>query len=608
MRTTNANGWLEIAEGAGGKDLSLGIGYYIINFVDANFTSMFFYYYILVLLALAGAAVLSRSDMKKYLKSAGIFKEWRLLILLFFFFVAVEAILVQPTHMLYNDEYIYESIAKTMIFDHIFGICSFSTPYHCVNGTIGFFHQPGGWPLLEAVGFYVFGVHAYIAYDINLLLYSFSVVLVFAISYSLFRNRLAAVSAAAIFGFMPLVMTYSRSGISDISMLALELLSVFLMIAYIKTKSRRIAIAAVFSIAFTMCTKVDGAVILPIALAMLLLEAYLAGGGRRLIPRRKVEAAAIILLIIVAIPQFMFLYTSLGHSFGVASGQGQHKFSIQNFDGNIYTNLLFWTGWYSNVAYSAGYLYHVPFPVFATIFAVFGAAWLSRRRQYGSLAFLLAWFSAVFIFYTFYYAGSFTYGLGDDARYFFSAFAALAILAGLGFSFAYGYVCKLAGLAGRDDRRKRMALGMLVALLLVSNYAVLIEGSVIGSPTQIAPFAAERADQAFLESNYMKIPEGCYVITFKPPFWYTLGYGNIYTTWVNYPQYYSRLMNLSGGCLYFDYSTSCYIGGTDGIYGNTQNECSAIFSNFSVSEVAGEAYNNFGWNTTFAIYKILGRK
>ena len=84
--------------------------------------------------------------------------------------------------------------------------------------------------------------------------------------------------------------------------------------------------------------------------------------------------------------------------------------------------------------------------------------------------------------------------------------------------------------------------------------------------------------------------------------------GNIYTTWVNYPQYYSRLMNLSGGCLYFDYSTSCYIGGTDGIYGNTQNECSAIFSNFSVSEVAGEAYNNFGWNTTFAIYKILGRK
>ncbi len=606
MRTTGEGGGTEIAEGVRGKDLSLGIGYYIINFVDANFTSMFFYYYILVLLGLAVSIVISRRDIRKYLKSVGILKEWRVLAALFFFFVVAEAILVQPTHMLYNDEYIYESIAKTMIFDHIFGICSFSTPYHCINGTIGFFHQPGGWPLLEAVGFYAFGVHAYIAYDINLLLYSFSVVLVFAIAYSLFRDRLAAISAAAIFGFMPLVMTYSRSGISDISMLAFELLSVLLMIAYIKTKSRRMAVSAVFSIAFTMCTKVDGAVILPIALAILLLEAHFAAGRRRLVPNRKAEAAAIVLLVIVAIPQFMFLYTSLGHSFGAVSGQ--HKFSIQNFDSNIYTNLLFWTGRYSNVAYSTGYLYHVPFPIFATIFALFGAAWLARRKQYGSLAFLLAWFSVILIFYTFYYAGSFTYGLGDDARYFFSAFAALAILAGLGLSSAYRYVCRLAGLVGRNDRRKRVVLGLLIALLLVSNYAVLIKESVIGPPAQIAPFAAERADQAFLESNYMKIPDGCYVITFKPPFWYTLGYGNIYTTWVNYPQDYSRLMNLSGGCLYFDYSTSCYIGGTNGVYGNTENECSAIFSNFSVSEVAGEAYNDFGWNTTFAIYKILGRK
>lgn len=597
-----------ILEGVGGKDLSLGLGYSIINFVDADFTGMFFYYYILILLGLIGAVVISRRDIKSYLKSAGFSKEWKVLAALFFLFMAAEAVLVQPTHMLYNDEYIYESIAKTMIFDHIFGICSFSTPYHCINGTIGFFHQPGGWPLLEAIGFYAFGIHSYIAYDINLLLYSFSVVLVFAISYSLFRDRLAAASAAAIFGFMPLVMTYSRSGISDISMLALELLSIFLVIAYMKTKSRRIAVSAVFSVAFTMCTKVDGAVIVPIVLAMLLLEAHFSIGKRHPVPRRKTEVAAIILLGIIAIPQFMFLYTALGHSFGAAVGSGQQKFSIQNFENNIYTNLLFWTGWYSNVAYSTGYFYHVPFPVFATVFAILGALWLARKRQYGNLAFLLAWFFAIFIFYTFYYAGAFTYGLGDDARYFFSAFAALAILAGLGFSFTNKYIPSLAGLRGGKDRRKRMALGLLVALLLISNYAVLIEGSVIGSPAQIAPFAAERADQAFLESNYMKIPDGCYVITFKPPFWYTLGYGNIYTTWVNYPQYYSRLMNLSGGCLYFDYSTSCYIGGTNGVYGNTEAECSAIFSNFSVSEVASEAYNNFGWNTTFAIYKILGKK
>lgn len=575
-----------------------------------HFSTIFFLYYVDIAAILAVALALAWKQIASQFSKLG--KDYlKYLALLMAAFIAIEILLVQPYHLLYNDEHIYMSMAKTMLYDHLFGICSFSTATHCVPGTLGFFHQPGEWPVLLAGAFGIFGASNSTAYALTLALATVSVALVFMVSYLIFADGRRALASGIAFASIPIFMSYSRTSMVDISALAALLLSIMMFIVYSRQRGLRTGIAAVFSLLFLLGTKADAAYALPILAAVLLLlgKGWLAARSRK---RNLLKGIAVLAVAAVAvIPQLGFLYYAQQDSFGAAVQLGQAKFSLQNLNGNLFNNTVFWFGGLDSVRNSGAgvysFTYHAYFPITVTIFAILGAVAMLAYGMRRELALLLAWFFVIFVFYTAYYAGNVAYGLGADIRYFMGCFAALSMLAGYGFVSAYDYLKRKA-----SRRRKRNPVDRYVLMAL---FAILMSVPVLQfititmqPPSAIASYAGERADESFLLANYQKVPANCTVITFKPPFWYMLGRSSIYTTWVNDSRYSGTLGNMTS-CLYFDYDIDCYIGVRTGtVYGNTADDCRSVMDRYTMEDIASQNYSGYTWDTTWHLYRITGTK
>ena len=584
----------------------------IFSFFSNNFSTVFFYYYIVLFIALALSLALNARKILDYFKNVKV-GYYKYLLITVLVFILLEVTFVQNYHFMYNDEYIYMSMAKSMLIDHLFGICSFSTATNCIPGTIGFFHQPGGWPFLLAMAFGTFGISIYTAYSLAFILSIFSVILVFFISYAVFEDERYSLASSAVLASIPLFMSYSRTTMPDIPMLTFTLLSVLLIIMYLKRGGFRIGVSALLAVAYSMTLKVDGAIILPIALGLLVI--YKSWNGKGSAKLKIAELLPLALIFAIAVfPQAVFLHSALQHSFGAAINAGQSKISLQNFESNISDNLKFWIGTFdtlqnNGVAYG-NFVYHIEFPITITIFALIGAAGMLAKKKFGEFAMLLAIFAVAFIFYTSYYAGDVLYGLGSDARYFLVDFASISLFSGFGLVYSYEFIKNKLRIHGKRKSSRKNAIFILIAIFLIfiSIPAYQFVTITSQSPSTIATFAGERADESFLLANYNKVPANCTVVTFKPPFWYVMGRANIYATWISIPEYAQVLSNMSNKCMYFDYGLSCYIGNRTGTtYSNTQVECSNIMSNYTMSDVAEQNYTGYSWNVTFRLYRIIGK-
>lgn len=586
------------------------------NFFTVGQT-LFYYYYIalfsilFVLLAVESRAIYS------HLKKLG--RRYALLLLaVVVVFFAVDVLFVPATQQLFNDEFIYQSIAKTILFDHIVGICSFSSATHCVANTAGLFHEPGGWPFLLAIAFGAFGISFGTAFNLTLLLSLISIVLVAYVAFFLVGDKRVAVLSGLIMAFTPLFMTFSRATLSDFPAMTFGLLSILFLLLYLRERSLRFGILTLFSIAVTLSMKVDAVIILPILLAILLFNKETFKSRWKRIELYKL-VAIIVLLLVVLIPEIMFLAYAPSQGFG--NPNGTPLFSVNYLKGNFTTNMLFWTGAYTNVPFQfngVSYTYHVEFPFSFTIFAIVGLALLLIRKRIRVATQLILWFFIVLVFYTSYYGGSALYNSGDDIRYFMISFPVIAILASTGFVSIYDIASKLlSGKAavrkrkGRAAARDRFAsyekslLLIVLFMLLFSNSVMQIVNIVVLPPSHIFTFAAERYDEKFIIASESLVPKDCMVVTFKPPLWYILGYPNVYTSWAGMPGYQTALQNISKGCLYFDRSISCYLTEVDEGGPNTTSECDNFTQSHILIPVNVTRFENDTWNVTLGIYKAL---
>ncbi|MEM0149073.1 MAG: glycosyltransferase family 39 protein, partial [Candidatus Micrarchaeaceae archaeon] len=182
------------------------------SFQQQPMQAFYFYYYAILFIGLIVASALSYKEIKKAV--SGINKPYyKYLIVIIIIFIFLEIAFVKPTHLLYNDEYIYVSIAKMMLTEHIAAVCSFSNATMCVPGTPGFIHQPLGWSFLLAIPSSIFGVNFAVAYNMELILSVLAIVFIFYAAFLLLRNQKVAVLSSAILAFTPLFMSYSRSNI-----------------------------------------------------------------------------------------------------------------------------------------------------------------------------------------------------------------------------------------------------------------------------------------------------------------------------------------------------------------------------------------------------------
>lgn len=593
------------------SSLLFGIISYILSFFEWTNGEYFYFYYNAVLLSalVVGTLLVSRS-IAKGISAAGK-KRWVVLALILVAFIVTEIALVQPTQQLYNDEYIHMSVAKSILVDHYAGICSFMDAPHCVNGTAGLLQQPAGWPTMLSVSFLLFGVSFSSGYGLVLLLSCISIVLVFYIAFMILKDGDAALIASALFAFTPLFLTFSRSLIVDTPELTVFLLAIALLLTYIKERKPAPGVVTCVAIAYTLTMKVDAVLILPVALTI-----FLAMDWKRLRKMKRRDlwetAGLIALLVVIIIPQIIFMYISwTNNTFGASPGQA--RISLSNLVSNAPSVIAFWLGGYGSIITPSGWqTYNLEFPLAYTLFALIGAFLLLRRKRSAEAALLLLWFAFVFVFYASYYGGGALYGAGDDIRYYMLSFPAIAILASAGISGIVGMAREKRRGRRKAAALKRKKLMAVVALLLiafmVTDLLFEIGTVVMKSPQNIYPFSAERFQQQIIDSNYTIIPNGCYVLTYEPPLWNVLNVSNIYADWFFIPAYKGPLLNLSHGCLYFEYSLDCVINTGGYGYDNTTPGCTKILDNFTMVPVISAPNTEFGWNYTFTINKITGYK
>jgi hypothetical protein len=586
-------------------------------FEGASGQHFYFYYDIALLVSMLLLTALSFKWIAGNASTAGR-KRLAILALIVVAFLALELAFVQPTQQLYNDEYIHMSIAKTILYDHYAGICSFSVGPHCVNDTAGLFQQPAGWATMLSAAFLVFGVGFTQGFNLVLLLSSASILLVFYMALMLLGSGDRALLASALFAFTPLFLTFSRSLIVDTPELTVFLLSLALLLTYIKERRTVVGAAACVAIAYTLIMKVDAILVLPMALAVFVSMSRRGNGAMKKLEMKRL-AALVAFLFVLIIPQLIFVYNSWNlNNFG--AGPGQPKLSLGNFESNAEQNVVFWLGGYGSIITPTGWQsYNLEFPVAYTLLAVLGAIFLMRRRHLAQASILLFWFFLVFVFYTSYYGGGALYSAGDDIRYFMLSFPAVAMLASTGI----GEIVSMArARAGKRRRKvkagrklataaKRWIAGLVAVVLIVamvSDLAFEFSTVVTKSPQDIYPFSAERFQQQVIEGNYTLIPKGCFVLTYEPPLWSVLNVSNMYADWFLTPSYRSEVLNLSRGCLYFEYSLDCIVNTGGYKLDNTTPGCYKLEENFTMQPVVSVPYDRFGWNYTFSIYKILSYK
>ncbi|MGC8687696.1 MAG: ArnT family glycosyltransferase [Candidatus Micrarchaeia archaeon] len=573
------------------------VGWIYGQFQTPQVQSAYFYYYMALISAFALSIVLSNAEIRELVSRISMKSYLKLAIILLAFLI-IELAFVKPTHLLYNDEYIYTSIAKMMLTEHLAAVCSFSNSTSCVPGTAGFIHQPLGWSFLLSIPSAVMEVNFAVAYTMEVIFAMLAVVFLFYTTYMLLENENIALLSGAILAFTPLFMRYAMSSVLDIPALAFLLISSFLLFGYMKTKSLKIGIATILSIAYMLSIKVDMVFAIAVMLAIILFDRNsFEGEGARRDLRNFLLLFAI--CAIISIPDILYVVAATQVSFGAPTGQP--NFGLKYFEGNFVPNVLFWFGRYDSVYISEfNSYYYDEFPLTFTALAIVGSAILLLRKKYRELAIIVSWFLIVFMFYTTYYAGSVNYGVGDDVRYFLSAFPPIAIAASYGFMSIFDYLGSKHG--ARKGKKRILQIVLLVALFvepfwLFANYVTI-------PPLHLYPFAAERYDEALIMANYQQIPTNCYVLTFKPPLWYILNRGNMYAGWISNSSDLSKLLNMSKGCLYFDYSISCYINWTGPP--NTQQQCNQVMKTFNMYPIAETHLDNYSWNVSLYLYKITG--
>ena len=108
----------------------------IFSFFSNNFSTVFFYYYIVLFIALALSLALNARKILDYFKNVKV-GYYKYLLITVLVFILLEVTFVQNYHFMYNDEYIYMSMAKSMLIDPLFRYIMISSTDRSVKVSIG---------------------------------------------------------------------------------------------------------------------------------------------------------------------------------------------------------------------------------------------------------------------------------------------------------------------------------------------------------------------------------------------------------------------------------------------------------------------------------------
>ena len=399
---------------------------------------------------------------------------------------------------------------------------------------------------------------------------------VFLLASSVSEKKGFAVIAALIFLMMPQLYIWARTQADfDLPFMMLATLAFFFFFVFQRRRSFGTLATFAFSLSLVVYMRIEAMLLVPLFALLLLVygndgpignvkgnvrEAYNA-----LTNNAKVIALVIVFLVLL-LPEIYYIASQFNPSYG--QPQGQPILSLANFISNSKANVPFLFGLMNGIS-AYPLIFHGTVMALAIIgtgiaigVAIFGALRRNHKKRgdigLGKILALWLWFFAYFLFYSFFYAGSVTYGV--DSRFMLQILPALSLLAAFTILELSEILSDLFSARLKSDGNRQALLyaasGILVAAAVIYPFAGLVPIITL-APQQMPQQSVILRSVDFFYGNYSAVPENCLVFTFTPDIWFEV---NRSAAQIGYLQGANDTLKASFAnysCKVFDYGYWC---------------------------------------------------
>jgi len=342
------------------------------------------------------------SSFKKIKKST-----WIILIIILLFGFYLRMFVAPHSHHIFFDEDIYLNMAQNIVNEGKSCLCNYGNTKNCFNCISN--KQPHGLPAFYAVFFFLFGVSETVAVNVSIAIAVFSILLVFLISYILFKKEKLSVYSAFVFTLLPVHIRWSATQALGPLLVFFSLLTILLFLIYLEKRNMFILFAFFCTLAYTCQIRPESMLMAVVAASFFI---FMDKGIFKTVRDRKFLIAFALFLILI-LPTVEHTNNMKYEDWG-ASG---NKFSKDIIKKNLADNSKF-------------FVENTRFPLIFTIFSIIGVIFGLYKYPRKIVSFTI-WFLLFFAIFIPFYAGSFNYG--KDVRFSLNLYPSIAIFSGLGF-------------------------------------------------------------------------------------------------------------------------------------------------------------------------------
>lgn len=397
--------------------------------------------------------------------------------------------LAPRTTRIFYDEHIYMQIAQTIAHT---GRAEYVQYARVEYGEFDVFDhtvnkQPNGHPYLLSWLYRIGGANEELsAGAIRILVAATAAVLYFALSLAPFALPAAApLATGIIFAFTPLVLWWSRTVAVEPTTIAAAVAAFFAACLHARLRDPRtgegspwtgtlLGVAAAFAAYF----RPESLLVFPMVATLLW------AADRRFIEDRNTWAALALAVALIA-PSLLHTWSVRTEDWGATDGR---RFDVAFVAKNFASN-----GGY--------FIQNKWFPIAGTVLALVGAGWLLVRQWRLGIA-LTAWFMPAWGTFVFFYAGGYYYGA--SSRYALVSAAPVALFAGIGAGFLFGWL-----------RHRTLALASIAVVVAMNWISAMDFVPNLGRESNQA-----RADVDFVRDIAPTLPKGSLVVAMDPCLWF----------------------------------------------------------------------------------------
>jgi hypothetical protein len=434
--------------------------------------------------------------------------------------LALTLFVAPRTNRIFYDEQIYQNVGQNLASARLAQMCNDGTVesgrLRCASGEYN--KQPYAYPHVLSVGYRVFGVHESVAFGVNALAMTLTVVSVYLLVVILFGDRDAAFFAGLLLALTPHQIIWSATAAVEPTA-SLALVLALLSAAHYLRSGGLAALGLMTGVtAYAIQFRPESLLMLPVIGA--LTWPRLQDDLRR--PRGWW----------VALLFFVLVTMHIGHLFAVRNaewGAIGPRFSMAYVPGNLAVNGGF-------------YLMDQRFPL---IFSLLALAGIWGRPFAFERAVMVVYFLTFFAVGLVFYAGSYNYGA--DIRYSLMTYPPIAILGGLGVARLVGLLRRL----GAGDRAQALVMATLAFVFLWYVPVVRAESD---------DAWAARADVRFARAVSGELPPNAFVLTHNPGMFqlWGLSAGQMSRA-IGNPKYVDSLIAQHAGGVYVHWNFWCNV-------------------------------------------------